>query len=100
MVQMRDERKVCSHLFTSFSLFHFHFYTNTTPHLSKYMYTTMYHGFLCGETTVVTVYEEYSVAYLFPNAVVELINRLSTGYWENTFITDERAMEDYLLEME
>lgn len=39
-------------------------------------------------------------AYIFPNAVVELINRLSTGYWENTFITAERAMEDYLLEME
>lgn len=37
---------------------------------------------------------------VFPNVVVELINRLSTGYWENTHITAERAMEDYLLEME
>ena len=37
---------------------------------------------------------------MYVYTAVELINRLATGYWENTFITADRAMEDYLLEME
>jgi hypothetical protein len=31
---------------------------------------------------------------------VELINKLTTGYWENTFITADRASEEYLLRPE
>lgn len=29
--------------------------------------------------------------------VFELINQVSTGYWENTFITADRAIEEYML---